>query len=161
MTVPSREEHGLQAKADPVLPTRVLCACHSNSTCLHQQVVLLEGGLVEGLLEEGQLVVAAVSVFYQPSRQQVEVGQHPSDRLVEATVPALDEQYFDESTTGGLTVSVAAGVNGGPLKDASAFDHLVSHSWVKVICGKCVSCPSFFASIMERESCSTTFNVSM
>ena len=88
--MPSREEHGLRVEADPAIPTRVFCVCHNNSPCLHQQVVLLEEGLVEGLLEEGQMVVVAVSVFYQPSRQQVEVCQHLSDRLVEAEIPALD-----------------------------------------------------------------------
>ena len=67
---------------------------------------------------------------------------------------------FGESTTGGLTVSVAAEVDGGPLTDVRAFDHLVSHSWMRVILGKKVSFLSVLGSNMERERCSATFKVS-
>ena len=51
----------------------------------------LEAGLVEDPLEEVQVVVA-VSVVYQLTRQEVEVGQHPSHCLVEDVGPVLDEQ---------------------------------------------------------------------
>ena len=57
-------------------------------------MVLLEEEEVQILFEDDQVVVAAESVDSQPSRQQVEVCQHPSDRLVGAAVPVLDEQYL-------------------------------------------------------------------
>ena len=45
------------------------------------------------LLEEAQVVVEE-AVDYQPSLPQVEVCQHPSDRLVVVAIPVLDEQYL-------------------------------------------------------------------
>ena len=44
--------------------------------------------------EDDQVVVEAESVDPQPSRQQVEVRQLPSDRLVGAAIPVLDERYL-------------------------------------------------------------------
>ena len=60
----------------------------------------LKAGLVEVLLEEVQVVVE-VSVVCQPKAlEKVDfleadlVRQHPSQCLVEAVVPVLDEQYL-------------------------------------------------------------------
>ena len=65
--------------------------CHPAS-----QVVLLEEEEVQLLCEDldDQVVVEAESVDPQPSLQQVEVRQHPSDRLVGAANLVLDERYL-------------------------------------------------------------------